>query len=129
MSHKTLVVGTGVTGQSVMRYLQRMKIDFDVFDTRFEISELDDLKNKYPKSKFYLGDELKLDWQIIEQVIVSPGLEPSTAVIVKAQTLDKSVVGDLELFAKHQQNKPLITMIQILLELAVFMTRFILIYF
>lgn len=108
MAHKTLVVGTGITGRSVMRYLQNMNIDFDVFDTRFELADLSILEKQYPKATFYLADDSKIDWQVIELVIVSPGIAPSTPVIAMAKSLGIKVAGDLEIFAKHQQQKPLI---------------------
>ncbi len=108
MTHKTLVIGTGITGQSIMRHLTHLGKAFDVFDTRDEISSLKMLQTRYPNAQFYLGTITLIPWQEINQVLVSPGISPSTDVIVEALSRNLPLYGDLELFAHAQTDKPII---------------------
>lgn len=104
---KTLVVGAGLTGRSVMRYLQRTKQPFDVYDTREQLPDMGILARDYPESEFFLGKQVPLSLSDYQFAVVSPGLSPTTPIIQQCLVHDVDVVGDIELFAKACQ-KPVI---------------------
>lgn len=108
MNKKSLIIGTGLTGQSIMQYLQTQGVDFDVFDTRQAIANLDKLKSAYPKAQFILGAISEVDWASIDHVWTSPGISPSDDIIQQAIKNGGPVGGDLELFSRQQSNTPII---------------------
>ena len=92
-----LVAGLGLTGQSVLRYLQAMGESAYAFDTRAEF-DTSALEAQFSDVKFATGT-LPARWKF-EQIVLSPGIalaEPW----VQAQ-IDKGVevIGDIELFAR-----------------------------
>ncbi len=109
MGQKTLVVGAGLTGQSVMRYLAQHNQAFDIYDTREQLSLEKDLPNRYPQSQLWLGKNVEqIPWFDYYQVVVSPGLSPKTEVLKLAAAHQLPIIGDLELFARHNLKQPVI---------------------
>lgn len=108
MSGRKLVLGTGMTGQSVMRYLHKSGQAFDVFDTRKKPPALSSLRASYPHSHFYLVEVSAIDWARYDNIIVSPGVKPTTAIIAEGAKHGVFAIGDLELFALTQPSKPII---------------------
>ncbi len=95
-----LVVGLGVTGYSVARYLLRHGYRCRVQDTRDIPPFLGELKAQFDSVDFYAQ---ALDAELIawaDVLIVSPGLSVRDTAIEQAVDLGKAVVGDIELFAR-----------------------------
>lgn len=128
MKNRSLVVGIGITGVSIMRYLDRKNINFSVYNLTPAPEKIESLQKTYPKTTFYVSSCDLINWEEINQVIVSPGVSPKSQIIEEALSRSLPVIGDLELFAKEQTNKPtiaitgtngkstLVTLIAILLE-------------
>jgi UDP-N-acetylmuramoylalanine--D-glutamate ligase len=95
-----LVVGLGVTGYSVARYLLRHGYRCRIQDTRDIPPFLGKLNAQFEAVDFYAQP---LDAELIawaEVLVVSPGLSVRDAAIEQALDLGKAVVGDIELFAR-----------------------------
>lgn len=95
-----IIVGLGVTGLSVARYLAGRDLPFAVCDTRANPPGLDKLKRFAPMADLYLGE---LDAQLLssaDELIVNPGIALSTPAIQAAMQAGVKVVGDIELFAR-----------------------------
>jgi UDP-N-acetylmuramoylalanine--D-glutamate ligase len=95
-----LVVGLGLTGFSVARYLLAQGYRCRVQDTRDIPPYLQQLRAQFPQVKFVrrsLNAEL-ISWADV--LVVSPGLSISQPEIVQATDLGKAVIGDIELFAQ-----------------------------
>lgn len=95
-----IIVGLGVTGLSVARYLAGRELPFAVCDTRADPPGLDKLKRFAPMADLYLGE---LDARMLssaDELIVNPGIALSTPAIQAAIKAGVRVVGDIELFAR-----------------------------
>lgn len=95
-----LVVGLGVTGYSVARYLLQHGYRCRIQDTRDIPPFLGELNAQFEAVDFYAQP---LDAELIawaEVLVVSPGLSVRDAAIEQAVDLGKAVVGDIELFAR-----------------------------
>ncbi len=82
---KYLILGRGKTGVSVFRYLTSRQHEAVIFDTR--------------ESSFFD------DWEGIDQLVMSPGLDPSVPVVaellVTAKERNIRVTSDIELFLEE----------------------------
>lgn len=95
---KVVVVGLGVTGLSVVRHLQKLKLNLSikVIDTREAPPGLDELDNEIP---FHTGS-WNVDWLLAADLVVTnPGIALLTPEIQKVIDKGIPVVGDIELFA------------------------------
>ncbi|MFB3059090.1 MAG: UDP-N-acetylmuramoyl-L-alanine--D-glutamate ligase [Gammaproteobacteria bacterium] len=102
-----LVVGLGVTGFSVAKYLLAHGYRCRVQDTRDIPPFIKPLQGIFPHvevKKQALDGEL-IAWADV--LVVSPGLSIRRADILQATELGKSVIGDIELFAQAA-DKPVI---------------------
>jgi UDP-N-acetylmuramoylalanine--D-glutamate ligase len=102
-----LVVGLGLTGFSVARYLMSNGYCCRVQDTRDIPPYFQALRTEFPLADIVsepLNAEL-IDWADV--LVVSPGLSIAQPEIVQAIDLGKSVIGDIELFAQVA-DKPVI---------------------
>ncbi len=89
--HRVLVVGLGVSGVSVARYLEREHVPFDVADER-SLRDLD-----LPSaSVVHQGFDVASDYDV---VILSPGIPRAHQAIARAIGAGVTVIGDVELFA------------------------------
>ncbi len=104
----TIVIGLGVTGFSCVRFLKKHNIPVMVMDTRENPPQLDEFKKQFPDVLCVTGvlDDSVLD--DAQEIIVSPGLSLKTPSIARQIEKGKSVIGDIELFARFIQ-KPVIT--------------------
>ena len=95
-----LVVGLGVTGYSVARYLLKQGYRCRIQDTRDIPPFLGELHAHFDAVDFRaqpLDNEL-IAWADV--LVVSPGLAIRGTAIEQARDLGKQVVGDIELFAR-----------------------------
>jgi UDP-N-acetylmuramoylalanine--D-glutamate ligase len=102
-----LVVGLGITGQSVLKYFSKKHVQHIAFDTRKSLKGLPALKAKYPTLRVYLGALPDECWESIDEIVVSPGVPLEIDVIVTAKKKNIPVVGDIELFVR-ECTKPII---------------------
>lgn len=95
-----LVVGLGISGYSVARYLLQHGYRCRIQDTRDIPPFLGELNAQFDTVDFRAQ---QLDAELIawaDVLVVSPGLSIRDTVIEQARDLGKSVVGDIELFAR-----------------------------
>ncbi len=100
-ARKTLIVGLGVTGLSVARYLAARGEAFAVADSRAEPPGLPGLRDIAPNAEVHLGAfEPKL-FARAARLIVSPGVSIREAALQRAIEAGVEVIGDIELFARE----------------------------
>lgn len=95
-----VIVGLGLTGLSCARYLAKNHLPFAVMDTRAAPPQLAEFKHAFPEVIVSLGqfDEILLDKAT--HILISPGIPLQTPAIQKQIVLGKTVMGDIELFAR-----------------------------
>jgi UDP-N-acetylmuramoylalanine--D-glutamate ligase len=96
-----LVLGLGVTGLSVARYLKRKGIDARFFDSRSEPPGLTALRGLVPDADVILGDDMRAALRNVNRIIVSPGVADSEPLLKAARESGIEVVSDIELFARE----------------------------
>ncbi len=97
---ETLVVGLGVSGQSVLRFLARQGIALRVADTRLEPPSLRQMQDEYPQLEIELGGLESAKDPSIDRIVLSPGVPRAHPAIQQAIADGIPVVGDVELFAR-----------------------------
>jgi len=106
-SEYILVVGLGVTGLSVVRFLHKQKKNIVVVDSRNRPPGLKELEKEFSDVSVYLGEFDEAVFMGAQQIIVSPGVALKEPAIQHAIDMGIDVVGDIELFAQ-QVNAPVI---------------------
>ncbi|GGY62756.1 UDP-N-acetylmuramoylalanine--D-glutamate ligase [Cellvibrio zantedeschiae] len=95
------VIGTGITGLSVARFLAQQQKAFVLLDTRTCPPNIEKIKAEFPEIQLELG-ELNVDTLLsCEEIIVSPGISVETPAIAAAKAANIPVVGDIELFVRY----------------------------
>ena len=98
-AQKDLVLGLGVTGLSVARYLKRAGRDAVFLDSRDEPPGLVELDRLWPDADRRLGaTELPANFA---RAIVSPGIADNDALVTAARDAGLEVISDVELFARE----------------------------
>jgi UDP-N-acetylmuramoylalanine--D-glutamate ligase len=98
-TNKDLVVGLGVTGLSIARYLRRADIDAMFFDSREEPPGIKELDKVWPDAEVLLGEaELPTG---VARIIASPGISDSHPLLANARNRQVEVISDIELFARE----------------------------
>lgn len=103
----SVIVGLGKTGLSCARYLKARGVPFAVTDNRTSPPNLAAFREEFPDVCYvggHFSDNLLTQ---AREIIVSPGVSLSTPEIAKQQQANKSLIGDVELFARENQ-KPVI---------------------
>lgn len=99
------VVGLGVTGYSVVRYLRARGLPVRVVDSRLEPPMVKQLREEYPEVELCLGDFSALQDQAL--LVVSPGVSLLEPELRKARQNGAYLIGDIELFVE-ENTKPII---------------------
>lgn len=93
---RVLVVGAGVTGVSVMQYLIRHSVPFDVTDSKLETPES---TAELIGNDQYISGLKSVDPSQYDVMILSPGVPRAHPMLVAALAAGVHVIGDVELFA------------------------------
>lgn len=95
-----VVIGLGKTGHSCVRYLKKQGAYVAVIDSRENPPDLEELKQEFPDVLVKCGgfDEALLNQA--DELIVSPGISIKELAIAAQIAKGKSVIGDIELFAR-----------------------------
>lgn len=104
---QALVVGLGVTGYSVVRFLRKQGLPVTVTDSRQRPPKADELAQAYPEVDTHFGS---FDASLIAQhslLIMSPGIDIKSDDFRAAKQAGATLIGDIELFLRANQ-KPLI---------------------
>ena len=94
------IIGTGITGLSVARFLAAQGWAFVLMDTRSNPPNLEQVQQEFPGVTVVCGE---LDANTLlecDEIIVSPGVAVATPAIEQAKAAGISVVGDIELFVR-----------------------------
>jgi UDP-N-acetylmuramoylalanine--D-glutamate ligase len=98
-ARKDLVLGLGVTGLSVARYLKRTGRDAVFLDSRDEPPGLVELEKLWPGADRQLGATgLPAN---VARAIVSPGIADNDALVTAARDAGLEIISDVELFARE----------------------------
>ncbi len=102
---RVLVVGLGVTGESVVRFLHAQQVVFDVVDEKSKPSDV---------LQRYLADAAVhtiLDAQLCSEydvLVISPGVPRSLKALQAAASAGVEIIGDIELFTQAIGDTPVI---------------------
>lgn len=94
------IIGTGITGLSVARFLAAQGQAFVLLDTRSNPPNLAQVQQEFSGTTIVCGE---LDAQTLlacDEIIVSPGVAVATPAIEQAKAAGIPVVGDIELFVR-----------------------------
>ncbi len=94
------VIGTGITGLSVARFLAAQQQAFVLLDTRAAPPNLEQVKKEFPGVTVECGELNPQTLLACDEIIVSPGVAVATPAIAQAQAAGIPVVGDIELFSR-----------------------------
>lgn len=97
---RVLVVGLGITGLSVVRFLSGKANVAGLADDRVEVPKLDQLRALAPAASVYTGSYAELDLADFDTILLSPGVPRRSELVLKALELGLDVIGDIELFAR-----------------------------
>lgn len=98
---RSVVVGLGVTGLSVARYLHARGEDFCVVDTREHPPGLDTLAAEMPGVPFVTGELIQAVLDTAAELVVSPGIAPSEPWLQRAVVEGAQLIGDVDLFVRE----------------------------
>jgi UDP-N-acetylmuramoylalanine--D-glutamate ligase len=94
------VLGLGVTGLGIVRFLLSRGFTPEVVDSRVNPPGIDWLKEHAPKVNTYFGDLSDANLCSSDMIIISPGLSLKIPAIAAAINAGVEVIGDIELFAR-----------------------------
>jgi len=95
---KIIVVGLGVTGISIARYLKELGINFELADSRINPPIIDAIKQDLADIKIYSGSFDRDYFKSTTHLVVSPGISLKEPAIAQAMANGVEVIGDIDLF-------------------------------
>ncbi|WP_331345490.1 UDP-N-acetylmuramoyl-L-alanine--D-glutamate ligase [Cellvibrio sp. UBA7661] len=95
------VIGTGITGLSVARFLAAQKQAFVLLDTRAVPPNLEKVQQEFPGVAIECGELNPTTLFECDEIIVSPGVAIATPAIEQAKNAGIPIVGDIELFVRY----------------------------
>lgn len=101
------VIGLGVTGYSVVRYLRARGLQVTVLDSRTAPPLAKKLTETYPEVSAVFGAFDVVNLQDANLIVASPGVALKEPVLLGAKQRGAHIVGDVELFLQENK-KPLI---------------------
>lgn len=101
------VLGLGVTGLGIVRFLLSQGIQPNVVDSRENPPGVDWLKQHAANLNTHFGDLNNAALSACDMIIISPGLSLKTPAVAQALNAGVEVIGDVELFARIN-TKPVI---------------------
>lgn len=103
----TLVVGLGVTGLSVVRYLRALGEAVVVVDSRDVPPALDALKADYADVEYHTGKFDDVLFVNAHRIVVSPGVALTETALLAAKGNAIEISGDVDLFS-HEVKAPVV---------------------
>jgi UDP-N-acetylmuramoylalanine--D-glutamate ligase len=103
----TLIVGLGLTGLSVLRYLHRLGEPVIVVDSRDIPPRMQEFRENFSDIPLYTG---RFDEQLFlraRRIVVSPGVSLALPVLRRAREQGIEISGDIDLFA-HEVSAPVV---------------------
>ncbi|MEL7043590.1 MAG: UDP-N-acetylmuramoyl-L-alanine--D-glutamate ligase [Pseudomonadota bacterium] len=100
-TQRKVVIGLGVTGLSVARYLAGRGEDFCVFDTREAPPGQSQLKTEFPHVPLLTGAVPQDVLNTAGELIVNPGIAPNEPWLQEAVAAGARLRGDIDLFVEE----------------------------
>lgn len=97
---RILVLGLGVSGMSMVRWLVNRGADVSVADTRPKPPLMGQLRTELPNVELRLGAFDERAFAGVEVVAISPGVPLAEPLVRRARERGVPIVGDIELFAQ-----------------------------
>ncbi|MDR0770713.1 MAG: UDP-N-acetylmuramoyl-L-alanine--D-glutamate ligase [Burkholderiales bacterium] len=97
---RVLVLGLGLTGFSLVRYLLRCGAQVTAADTRETPPYAERVQGEWPQVKIHRGPLTPALFDGIDTVAISPGVTKDQPLIRQAVARGVELVGDVELFAR-----------------------------
>ena len=94
------VLGLGVTGLGIVRFLLSQGIQPNVVDSRENPPGVDWLKQHAANLNTHFGDLNNAALSACDMIIISPGLSLKTPAVTQAINAGVEIIGDVELFAR-----------------------------
>ncbi len=94
---RRLVLGLGPTGLAIARHLQTLGLKFDLADTRKNLHLKHLADTEFPGVPSYLGPLSSRFLDLYDEVVVSPGIPPTTEGLADTRT---ELVSDIQLFRR-----------------------------
>ena len=98
---KIAVIGFGLTGQSVIRYLSNTTSELIAMDTRDLAVNARQLKHSFPKVRLVTGGLDQHTLETADMVVVSPGVSIHALELRNKIGPQTELIGDIELFARY----------------------------
>lgn len=102
-SKQYLVLGVGITGASVVRFLLSHNASVRVADSRLEHPSTEELSKQYASLDLHEGEFVESLLDGIDILVINPGLSSRLPLVVSAQARGIELLGDIELFARAVQ--------------------------
>lgn len=96
-----LIVGLGVTGFSVARYLAGQGRAFVVADKAPKPESVARFHAEFPQARLITGELDYQAWQGVSEIILSPGVPRKHPAVAAALADGVEVIGDIELFVRE----------------------------
>jgi len=96
---KVLVVGLGVTGLSVAKYLSRLGFNFAVVDSRDNPPSLKEFTEQMPDVPVFTGRFNEEAFEVASHLVISPGVALTEPAIARAIAQGSVMLSDIDLFA------------------------------
>ena len=97
---KIVVIGFGLTGQSVIRYLSGTQAELIAMDTRELAPNKLELASRFPNARLVTGGLDQYALETADMVVVSPGISVKEFDLPAMINPSAEIVGDIELFAR-----------------------------
>lgn len=102
-----LVLGLGMSGYSVIRFLRKQGLTVRAMDSRMDAPNVHALETHFPEVSIKLGEFSARDLAQYSLIVISPGLNSSDPIFDVARSNAAEIIGDIELFIRFNK-KPLI---------------------
>lgn len=103
---KRLIFGLGATGRAIASHLKSLGLQFDAVDTRSDYELKSQFESLYPHSEVRVGAVEKVWLDQFDEIVVSPGVPPSTPGLDQTATPQ---ISDIQLFRRcWPKNQPLV---------------------
>lgn len=98
--NEQIIIGTGTTGLSCIRYLSSLGYPLLVVDSRLDAPNQALLKQNYPSLECVYGQIPAERLKAADRIIVSPGFDLSQLPLTTHELQNISIVNDIELFCQ-----------------------------
>jgi UDP-N-acetylmuramoylalanine--D-glutamate ligase len=94
-----LIVGLGVTGLSIARFLKKIELNFSLIDSRPNLENLTQIKAMFADSELFTGGFPEAEFRGVTHLFVSPGVSLDEPAIAKCLNEGAVLLSDIDLFA------------------------------